>query len=199
MFSNIVEKTIKNYVFFPLAISLSSTYNKKDCKKDFLIKIRWSPFPVCFSFHKTYIKLQFYFWLWSWLMFKYFAIHVFFTRAWDFTSAFLTGVISDRCEVSLHLERVNNIRSICGDRSKFNLLHCGLPKWNHTCNQPLRACLHETQVNSNRFQISNCFEKSLRLQDIFTTANLEISNSFQKLSRLHSDFTWATFQTIVRF
>ena len=108
-------------------------------------------------------------------------------------------VKSDRCEISFRLERVNNIRSICGYRSKCNLFHCGLPKWNHTCNHPLRACLHETQVNSNRFEISDCLEKSFRLQGIFTTANLEISNSFQKLSRLHGDFAWATFQTIVRF
>ena len=63
--------------------------------------------PVCLSFHKTYIKLQFYFPLW--LMFKYFAIHVFFTPAWDFTSVFLTGVKSDRREISLCLECVTTL------------------------------------------------------------------------------------------
>ena len=107
MFSNIVEKTIKTCDFFLSAISLSSAYNKKDCKEDFRIKIRWSPFPLCFSFHKTHIKLQFYFSLR--LMFKYFAIHVFFTPAWDFTSVFLTGVKSDRREISLCLERVTTL------------------------------------------------------------------------------------------
>ena len=91
--------------------------------------------PVCLSFHKTYIKLQFYFPLW--LMFKYFAIHVFFTPAWDFTSVFLTGVKSDRREVLLCRERVNNTRSLCWDRGEFASLHYGLPKWNHTCNHPL--------------------------------------------------------------
>ena len=55
------------------------------------------------------------------------------------------------------------------------------------------------EVNSSRFEISNRFEKSFRLHDNFTTANLEISNPFQKLFRLHSDFIAATFQTIVRF
>ena len=135
MFPNIVEKTIKTCDFFLSAISLSSAYNKKDCKEDFRIKIRWSPFPLCFSFHKTHIKLQFYFSLR--LMFKYFAIHVFFTPAWDFTSVFLTGVKSDQREISLCLELVNNIRSLYGDQGKFTSLHCRLPKWNHTCNHPL--------------------------------------------------------------
>ena len=81
-------------------------------------------------FHKIYIKLQFYFLLW--LMFKYFAIHIFFTPAWDFTAVFLPGVKSDLREISLRLERVNNIRSLYGDQSEFTSLHCRLPKWNHT-------------------------------------------------------------------
>ena len=117
MFPNIVEKTIKTYNFFLPAISLSSAYN--------LIKISWLSFPVCFSFYKTYIKLQFYF---SFrLLFKYFAIRVFFTLAWDFISVFLTRVKSDWREILLGLERVDNIRSLCGDRSEFTSLHCGLP------------------------------------------------------------------------
>ena len=70
--------------------------------------------------------MQFYFSLR--LMFKYFAIHVFFTLVWDFTSAFLTGVKSDRLEISLCLECVNNIRNLCGDQSEFTSLHCGLLK-----------------------------------------------------------------------
>ena len=40
MFPNIVEKTVKIYDYFLSAISLNSAYNKRDCKKDFLIKIR---------------------------------------------------------------------------------------------------------------------------------------------------------------
>ena len=39
------------------------------------------------------------------------------------------------------------------------------------------------EVNSNRFQISNGFEKSFRLHGNFTAPNLEISNRFQKLFR----------------
>ena len=117
MFPNIVEKTIKTYNFFLPAISLSLAYN--------LIKISWLSFPVCFSFHKTYIKLQFYF---SFrVMFKYFAIRVFFTLAWDFISVFLTRVKSDWREILLGLERVDNIRSLWGDRSEFTSLHSGLP------------------------------------------------------------------------
>ena len=81
------------------------------------------------------LLLQFYFSLQ--LMFKYFAIHMFFTPAWDFTSVFLTGVKSDQREISLCLELVNNIRSLYGDQGKFTSLHCRLPKWNHTCNHPL--------------------------------------------------------------
>ena len=53
--------------------------------------------------------------------------------------------------------------------------------------------------NSNRFEISNHFEKSFHLHSNFTAANLEISNRFQKLFHLHGDFTTATFQTTVRF
>ena len=69
------------YLFYLLQVhvSLSSAYNKKNCKRDILIKIRWSPFPLYFSLHKTYIKLYFYFSLR--LMFKHFEIHVFFTPA----------------------------------------------------------------------------------------------------------------------
>ena len=55
------------------------------------------------------------------------------------------------------------------------------------------------EVNWNRFEISNCFEKSLRLHGNFTTVNLEISNLFQKSFRLHGDLNVATFQTVVRF
>ena len=55
------------------------------------------------------------------------------------------------------------------------------------------------EVNSNRFEISKGFEKSLRLHDNFTTANLEISNPFQKLFSLDGDFTAATFENTVRF
>ena len=55
------------------------------------------------------------------------------------------------------------------------------------------------EVNSNRFEISNYFEKSFRLHVNFTMANLEISNLFQKLFSLHGDFNAETFQTIVRF
>ena len=55
------------------------------------------------------------------------------------------------------------------------------------------------EVNSNRFEISNRFEKSLRLHGNFTTVNLEISNLFQKSFRLHDDLDVATFQTVVRF
>ena len=59
----------------------------------------------------------------------------------------------------------------------------------------LRARLLET-VNSNRFEISNGFEKLFRLHDNFTAANIEILYCFQKLFRSHGDFTAATFQTI---
>ena len=54
------------------------------------------------------------------------------------------------------------------------------------------------EVSSDRFEISNHFEKSFRLHGNFTTSNLEILNRFQKLFRLHGDFTVATFQTIAR-
>ena len=55
------------------------------------------------------------------------------------------------------------------------------------------------EVNSNRSEISNRFEKSFRLHASFTMVNLEISNSFQKLFRLRGDFIAVTFQTIERF
>ena len=57
--------------------------------------------------------------------------------------------------------------------------------WEHVYMRP--------EVNSNRFEISNLFEKSFRLHGNFTTGSLEISNSFQKLLRLHGGFTAATF------
>ena len=43
------------------------------------------------------------------------------------------------------------------------------------------------KVKSNRFEISDRFEKLFRLHG--TVANLEISNRIQKLFCLHSDFT----------
>ena len=49
------------------------------------------------------------------------------------------------------------------------------------------------EVNSDRFEITNRYEKSFRFHGNFTAANLEISNPFQKLLRLHGDFTAATF------
>ena len=55
------------------------------------------------------------------------------------------------------------------------------------------------EVNSNRFEILNRFEKWFHLHGNFTTAKLEMSNPFQKLFRLHDDFTAGTFQIIVRF
>ena len=55
------------------------------------------------------------------------------------------------------------------------------------------------EVNSNKFEISNRFEKSFRLHGNFTTAKFEISKPFQKLFCLHGDFTAATFQSIVKF
>ena len=48
------------------------------------------------------------------------------------------------------------------------------------------------EVNANRFEISNCFEKLFRLHGNLTMAILEISNPFQKLFPLHRDFTAAT-------
>ena len=55
-----------------------------------------------------------------------------------------------------------------------------------------------TKITQNRFEISNRFEKFLRLHDNFTTAKLEMPNLFQKLFRLHGDSTTATFRTIVK-
>ena len=49
------------------------------------------------------------------------------------------------------------------------------------------------EVNSDRFEITNRYEKSFRFHGNFTAANLEISNPSQKLLRLHGDFTAATF------
>ena len=50
------------------------------------------------------------------------------------------------------------------------------------------------EVNSNRFEISNHFEKLFRVHGNVTMANLEFSNPFQKLFRLHGNFTTTTFQ-----
>ena len=57
----LLKKLYKLLISFLSALSLSSAYSKKDCNKDFLKKIRGLPFPASFSFHKTYIKLQFQF------------------------------------------------------------------------------------------------------------------------------------------
>ena len=46
------------------------------------------------------------------------------------------------------------------------------------------------KVNSNRFEISNHFEKSFRLHGNFTASNLEISNRFKKLSRYMEISLW---------
>ena len=54
------------------------------------------------------------------------------------------------------------------------------------------------EVNSNRFENLNSFEKSFRLHGNFIASNLEISNRFQKLFHLHGEFTAATFKTITR-
>ena len=97
----------------------------------------------CLSFHKTYIKLQFYFPLW--LMFKYFAIHVFFTPVWDFTSVFLRGMKSDRREVLLRRQRVNNTRSLCW--AEVSSLHfttdcrSEIIRVTTPLTMPVRACL----------------------------------------------------------
>ena len=53
------------------------------------------------------------------------------------------------------------------------------------------------EVNSDRIQISNHFEKSFRLHGSSTAVKLQISNCFQKLLRLHGDFTLAVWQTMV--
>ena len=53
------------------------------------------------------------------------------------------------------------------------------------------------EVNSDRIQISNRFEKSFRLHGNSTADKLQISNCFQKLLLLHGDFTLAVSQTIV--
>ena len=50
------------------------------------------------------------------------------------------------------------------------------------------------EVNSNRFEISNRFEKLFRVHGNFTTANLEFLNPFPKLFPLHGDFPTTTFQ-----
>ena len=49
------------------------------------------------------------------------------------------------------------------------------------------------KVNSNRFEISNRFEKLFHLHNSFPAANLETSNPSQKLFPLNSGFTVATF------
>ena len=55
------------------------------------------------------------------------------------------------------------------------------------------------EVNSDRLEISNHFEKSFHLHVNFTTTRFQILNLFQKMFRLHGDFTVATFQITVRF
>ena len=55
------------------------------------------------------------------------------------------------------------------------------------------------EVKSNRFEVSNRFEKLFRLHGNFTKVNLDISNLFQKSFRLHGDLNLATFQTVIRF
>ena len=54
------------------------------------------------------------------------------------------------------------------------------------------------EVNTNRFKITNGFEKLFRLNGNFTTSSLEISSRFQKLFRLRGDLTAASFKTIAR-
>ena len=55
------------------------------------------------------------------------------------------------------------------------------------------------EVNSNRFESLNPFEKSFHLHGFNSTAaNIYISNRFQKFFRLRSGFNVATFQTILR-
>ena len=54
------------------------------------------------------------------------------------------------------------------------------------------------EVNSNRFESLNPFEKSFHLHGNSTAANIYISNRFQKFFRLRSGFNVATFQTILR-
>ena len=54
------------------------------------------------------------------------------------------------------------------------------------------------ELNSNRFEISNRFQKSFCLHGNFIASNLEISNCFQKMFRLHGNLTAATLQTIAR-
>ena len=55
------------------------------------------------------------------------------------------------------------------------------------------------EVNLNRFEISNRFEKSFRSHGNFRTGNLYISNPFKKLFRSEGDFTAASFQTLARY
>ena len=63
--------------------------------------------------------------------------------------------------------------------------------WEHVYMRP--------EVKSNRFEVSNRFEKLFRLHGNFTKVNLDISNLFQKSFRLHGDLNLATFQTVIRF
>ena len=52
----------------------------------------------------------------------------------------------------------------------------------------LRDVYMRPEVNLNRFEISNRFENSFRLQGNFTAANFEISNRFQKLFFIHYSY-----------
>ena len=54
------------------------------------------------------------------------------------------------------------------------------------------------EVNSNRFEMSNRFEKLFHLHGNFTASNLEVSNRFQKLFRLHGYFIASTLQTMAK-
>ena len=134
MFSNIVEKTIKTIFFSQPSLSAQHT-TKRIQKKTFSKK--WK------TFHKTYIKLQFYFSLR--LMFKYFVIHVFFTPGWDFTSCHF-----DMSEIA-PAWNFTSLRT-CKQQGAYvetemNSLHCGLPKWHHTCNHPLSGYTFNTEWN----------------------------------------------------
>ena len=71
--------------------------------------------------------------------------------------------------------------------------------WRSSFYEILEHVYMRPEVNSNRFEISNRFEKSFRLHGNFTTANPEISNLSQKSFRFYGDFTAATFQTVVKF
>ena len=56
----------------------------------------------------------------------------------------------------------------------------------------VHVCMR-SEVNSNRFEISNRFEKLFRLHGNFTAGKLEVSKRFQNFFRLHGVFTVANF------